>query len=451
MRPTSAGDGFFARCVKEPLQQQTQRLKPVLAKQKGAAVKIAYLVNTYPRASHTFIRREVQALERRGFIIHRFAMRSERASLIDPADLAEDDRTEHVLGRGLGPLAMAALRWMLANPAKTATACAAALRCGKLGAGGTPGTGGRLRHMVYLLEAAYVAQRCKALEITHLHAHFGTNSASVAMLAHLLGGPRYSFTVHGPEEFDAPLALALGEKMRHAAFTVAISSFGRSQLYRWASLEGWKKLHVVHCGIEPEKFATPVPPPQGGPSLVAIGRLAEQKGFSLLIEAVSLLASSHPGLRLVLVGDGPLRPEIETLIAAHGLTAHVALAGWQDEAGVQRALAAAQALVLPSFAEGLPMVVMEAMAAGRPVIATAIAGVPELVINGETGWLIPAGDVQALADAMAALAHTPQDVLTEMGKAARSRVFARHDIDLEAAKLARLISGQGAIGQAAES
>lgn len=404
-------------------------------------MKIAYLVNTYPRPSHTFIRREVQALERRGFTVHRFAMRSERANLVDQADLAEDGLTEHVLHLGKGRVLTSALRWMIGHPAKSVAALATALRCGKHGAGGSPGTGGRLRHLIYTLEAAFIAQRSAELGIAHLHAHFGTNSATVAMLSYLLGGPRYSFTVHGPEEFDAPLALALGEKMRHAAFTVAISSFGRSQLYRWAALSDWKKLAVVHCGIEPEKFAAPSTPPVGGPHLVAIGRLAEQKGFSLLIEAMSLTVTTHPKLHLTLVGDGPMRPEIKALIAANNLTAHVTLAGWQDEAGVQRALAAAQALILPSFAEGLPMVVMEAMAAGRPVIATAIAGVPELVVPGETGWIVPAGDALGLAEAIAALAQTPAHQLDAMGKAARTRVFERHDIDVEAAKLAALITG----------
>jgi glycosyltransferase involved in cell wall biosynthesis len=158
------------------------------------------------------------------------------------------------------------------------------------------------------------------------------------------------------------------------------------------------------------------------------------------MEAVALSAPSQPGLRLTLVGDGPTRPEIEGLIKAKGLSGAVELAGWRDEAGVQAALAKAQALILPSFAEGLPMVVMEAMAAGRPVIATAIAGVPELVVAGETGWLVPAGDPLALAEAIAALARTPQDKLTAMGKAARDRVFERHDIDVEAAKLAALIA-----------
>jgi colanic acid/amylovoran biosynthesis glycosyltransferase len=139
-----------------------------------------------------------------------------------------------------------------------------------------------------------------------------------------------------------------------------------------------------------------------------------------------------------------MRPEIEALVAAKGLSQNVVMAGWQDEAGVRAALANAQALILPSFAEGLPMVVMEAMASGRPVIATAIAGVPELVVAGQTGWVVPAGDPNALAEAIAELAHTPQDKLAAMGQAARERVFERHDIDVEAKKLSALIADQQA-------
>ena len=152
------------------------------------------------------------------------------------------------------------------------------------------------------------------------------------------------------------------------------------------------------------------------------------------------LAAPHlPGLHLTLAGDGPLRAGLEAAIAAHGLAAHVTLAGWQDEAGIRQCLAAAQALIVPSFAEGLPVVMMEAMAAARPVIATAIAGVPELV-TADTGWLVPAGDAAALAEAIRTLATTPVETLAAMGHAARSRVLARHDVDCEAAKLVTLFA-----------
>lgn len=406
-------------------------------------VKLAYLVNTYPRASHSFIRREVLALERGGHTVHRFAMRSDRATLVDTADLAEDSRTEHVLERGLRRLLPQAAAWMLRHPAQTLSALRLALACGRRGAGGEPGTGGRLRHMVYLVEAAYIANRCAALHIPHLHAHFGTNSATVAMLSHAMGGPTYSFTVHGPEEFDAPAALSLAVKIERAAFTAAISSFGRSQLCRWVDPAHWPRLHVIPCGIEPWRFAPPSPFRAGGPRLVAIGRLAPQKGFDLAIEAMALALPHRPDLHLTLVGDGPLRASLTASIAARNLGAHVTLTGWQDEAGVRAALSAAHALLVPSFAEGLPMVVMEAMASGRPVIATTIAGIPELVTR-DTGWLVPAGDAHALATAIADLAATGAERLAAMGSAARSRVLQRHDIDQSAATLAALFANPDA-------
>lgn len=390
-------------------------------------MKIAYLVNTYPRASHTFIRREIHAMERMGFHVHRFAMRSDRDALREPEDKAEDQRTEHVLEGGKLRLLGSALGWMLRHPAGAVKAAAMALRLGR-----------RARaiplHMVYLIEGLHVAARCRKLGVQHIHAHFGTNSAAVALLSHMAGGPGYSFTVHGPEEFDAPVALSLGDKIRHAAFAVAISSFGRSQLCRWAQVEDWQKIKVVHCGIEPARFPEPAALP-AKLDLVAIGRFCEQKGFPLLIEALAIAARKHPDIHMTLVGDGPLRGEIEALIERHTLRRHVTLTGWLTEAQVRIELAAAQALVLPSFAEGLPVVLMEAMAAGRPVLATAIAGVPELVTR-ETGWIVPAGDAGFLAEGLDSLAATPPERLAAMGRAARARVLDRHHIDREATKLA---------------
>lgn len=405
-------------------------------------MKIAYLVNTYPRGSQTFIRREIQALERMGWQIHRFAMRSDRAALVDAADIAEDSRTEHLLEKGLLPLLPSALGWFLRHPKGGLHALVLALTCGRRGAGGVAGTGGILRHLVYLVEAAHFARRCQDLRLPHVHVHFGTNSTTVAMLAAQMGGPGYSFTVHGPEEFDAPRALSLGTKIDHARFAVAISSFGRSQLFRWAGAPSWPRIHVVHCGIEPWRFPAPAPLPSGGPHLVAIGRLAEQKGFGLLIEAMALAAPGLPDLHLTLIGDGELRDQIAARIAALKLEERVHLAGWQDEARLHKALAESSALILPSFAEGLPMVIMEALAAGRPVIVTAIAGIPELVTP-DCGWLVPAGDAQALADAIRTLARTPTARLAEMGMAGRARVLARHNIDTEAEKLALLIARKG--------
>jgi len=402
-------------------------------------VTVAYIVNTYPRASHSFIRREILALERQGLTVHRIAMRSDRGSLVDPQDFDEDTKTEHVLEGSKMAFLRSALGWLATHPRQSLSALWTALRFGSKGKAGGAGTGGRLRHLAYLLEAAHVARRCTALGATHLHAHFGTNSATVALLAHRLGAAGYSFTVHGPEEFDAPRAFSFPQKMHEARFTVAVSSFGRSQLLRWSAIADWPRIAVVHCGVDTTRFDPPAPMPEGGPHLVAIGRLSEQKGFPLLIETMAMACTRLPDLRLTICGDGDLRGLVDSEIARHGLTDRITITGWISEAGIRAAIAASHALILPSLAEGLPMVVMEAMACGRPIIATAIAGIPELVTP-DTGWLVPAGDPAALAEAIQTLADTPRATLMMMGSAARTRVFARHNIDTEAAKLAALFS-----------
>jgi glycosyltransferase involved in cell wall biosynthesis len=389
-------------------------------------VKIAYILNTYPQPSQSFIRREIRAIEARGHDLYRIAMRASDMPLVEACDRAEAEKTEYVLEEGPRPLLGALWRRLR----RDAGAWGSALRLSwRLGGASEVG---RLRHLIYFAEAALVAERAEALGVDHLHAHFGTNAATVALLARHLGGPPYSFTVHGPEEFDAPRALSLGEKIGESAFTVAISHYGRAQLCRWTDPADWERIAVVHCGIEPERFAAPRPVGNGPRRLVCIGRLVEQKGHLVLLEA---LARAGGETRLTLMGDGPMRPLIEARIAALGLGARVTLTGWVNEARIAAELEACHALVMPSFAEGLPMVVMEAMAAARPVIATYVAGTPELVRDGETGWLVPAGDVAALAEALSALSEAPLTRLRTMGEVGRARVLARHDAGREAEKL----------------
>lgn len=393
-------------------------------------MKIAYILNSYPQPSHSFIRREIQALEAQGVEVLRLAMRGPSAPLKDAGDKAEEACTHYVLQAGGAVLLLGLLRSVLSAPRRFLAALRMALRLARASDKGV------LRHLIYLGEAAYAARQCHAEGAQHVHAHFGTNSAAVAMLARALGGPGYSLTVHGPEEFDAPHALSLGEKLDRASFAAGVSSFGRSQLSRWAAFGTWDRLKVVHCGIEPDRFDNPSPMPEGGLRLVSIGRFVEQKGQMVLVQAMAELVKDLPDLHLVLVGDGEMRPDLEAAISAAGLERNITLTGWLDEAGVRAELAAAQALVMPSFAEGLPMVVMEAMAAARPVIATHIAGTPELVLPGETGWLVPAGDASALADAVRGMAAVPADKLAAMGQAGRARVLERHDVRIEAGKLA---------------
>ncbi|MDG1170065.1 MAG: glycosyltransferase family 4 protein [Sulfitobacter sp.] len=393
-------------------------------------MKIAYVLNTYPQPSQSFIRREICALESQGHEVIRLAMRRTTEPLMDKQDIAEAAKTEFVLAEGFGALAAAVARITRKDLAQAWEALKEAVSLGAVS------EMGRARHLVYLAEAAYVAERCTAEGVTHVHAHFGTNAAAVAMLAHLLGGPKYSFTVHGPEEFDSPRALSLGRKIQHADFTVGISNFGRSQLCRWAAPADWDRIKVVHCGVEPERFTKLVPMSDGPRRLVAIGRFVEQKGQLALIQAMAKITED---IHVTLVGDGVMRPEIEAMIAELGLADRITLAGWVDEVRVKHELTSAHALIMPSFAEGLPMVVMEAMAEGRPIIATYVAGTPELVLQKENGWLVPAGDSDALAAAMDNMARTPFATLKKKGAAAHARAMERHNVYNEAEKLANFM------------
>ena len=400
----------------------------------NAPPRVAYLINHYPKVSHSFIRREILALERQGLTVMRIAVRGWDDLLVDPADQSERLRTRYVLQRGLAAPLGAAARQAWAEPARFFAAL-------KLAATMWRGSQRSLfHHLAYLAEACEIVGWMAVERIEHLHAHFGTNPAEVAMLARALGGPPYSFTVHGPEEFDQPGGLGLGRKGRAAAFVVAISSFGRSQLYRWLPQADWDKVQVVHCGLDKAFHEGVQPAPSHPTRLVCVGRLCEQKGQLLLVQALHRVVTKSLAVELVLAGDGEMRGEIEALVGRLGLRDRVRVTGWITSEQVRVEILAARALVLPSFAEGLPVVIMEAMALRRPVITTFVAGIPELVRDRESGWLVAAGDVDGLADAIETCLLATADELARMGEAAHRRVLERHDVDREAARLLTLFA-----------
>lgn len=396
-------------------------------------MKIAYFINQYPKVSHSFIRREILALEQRGFPVVRIALRGWDAPLVDAADESEAGRTHYLLRRGLSGLLMPVLRRLVKRPVALLSALSLAVRMSRSADRALP------YHLVYWAEACALLDHLEAHPVGHVHAHFGTNSAEVVMLARAMGGPPYSFTVHGPDEFDRPQALHLAEKVEASSFTVAISSYGRSQLYRWVGHAHWNRIQVVHCGLDDAFLAAPsaVAYPQVD-RLVCVGRLCEQKGQLLLLDAVRKLKERGRHVELVLAGDGEMREELEAAIERMHLQDDVKITGWISGQRVCEELLASKAMVLPSFAEGLPVVVMEAMALQRVVVSTRIAGIPELVRHGTDGWLVTPGDVDALVDALMELLDTPVERLAAMGAGARQRILERHDAKVEAGKLAEL-------------
>jgi colanic acid/amylovoran biosynthesis glycosyltransferase len=391
-------------------------------------IRLAYLTNQYPAVSHTFIRHEIAGLERLGVEVRRFSLRASTAPRVDAADRAEALRTEIFedsparLVRSLAALARK-------RPRALARAIVHGARLG------LRSRRGLLRHAGYLVAAAHLTERCEALGVDHVHAHFGTNPAAIAMLAQALGGPAYSFTVHGPEEFDDVWALSLPEKVAGARFVIAVSDFGKSQIYRHVPRVHWSRVEVVRCSVGERFIRRRVTPPPHAPRLVTVGRLSAQKGHSLLVEAAAQLVREGVPLELILVGDGELRHELERAIASHGLERSVRITGWASNAEVHAWLEGARALILPSFGEGLPVVLMEALVAGRPVVTTSIAGIPELVETGKNGIVVPAGSVDALRDGIRAILEATPETLAAMGAEGRRRVLALHHPDRNAEAL----------------
>ena len=396
---------------------------------------IAYLVNQYPKVSHSFIRREIAGVEVCGITVKRFSIRSCGSELVDEVDKLEQELTKTLLKEiGKVGLLFALIYTAITRPVRFLSALWLMLQVG------WHSERGLFRHFAYLAEACVLLRWFEDLGIAHVHSHFGTNSTTVAMLCRALGGPPYSFTVHGPEEFDKALAIALTEKINRSAFVVAISSFGRSQLYRWCDREQWSKIHIVHCGVDKLFLNQPHVPIPDQPRLVCVGRLSEQKGHLLLVEAANRLAAEGLSFKLVFVGDGPLRPQIETLVTQYGLQDQIEITGWASNSEVRQQILASRILVLPSFAEGLPVVIMESLALSRPVLSTYVAGIPELVEPGTSGWLVPPGSVEALTTAMHTALQLPVEKLEQMGRVGVERVAKQHDAAVEASKLAALFA-----------
>ena len=375
-------------------------------------------------------------MEAIGVATFRYALRQADQDFGHPEDEVEARLTKHVVNAGALRILWCFASTMLTKPLASVLAIREAIQLGRQSGSGL------LRHIVYLIESTVLASWCRRDLIQHLHVHFGTNSATVAMLSRHFVGIPYSFTVHGPDEFETAELISLRAKIESAAFVVNVSSFGRSQLMRWSSPNQWKKLVVIHCGVDGMFLDDPTHPPSNDCRFVCVGRFDARKGQVLLVEAVGILRRAGINCEVILIGDGPYRKYIEDAIRDANLQSIISIIGLASGERVKAELIGSRCLVLPSFSENLPVAIMEAMALGRPVISTYIAGIPELVEPGRTGWLVPAGDTNALAEAMRAAAEAPVDQIAAMGTAGRMRVIERHCSAKEAQKLKALFEAK---------
>lgn len=396
---------------------------------------IAYLVSEYPALSHTFIQREIAALRSEGReVLTASLRRTTGAHVAGEAEAEEAVRTFYVIETAKSPAALiGAGLAALARPAALARAARLAWRTR------APGMAATLRQLFYLVEAMVLARHLRTGGVRHLHCHFENAGCSVAMLTSELAGVPFSFTMHGPSIFFEPHRWRLGEKIARAKFVACISDFCRSQGMIFADPVHWTKMHIVHCGVDPDRYGPADRTP--GQHLMFVGRLAAVKGVAVLLRAVADLVADHPDLRLTLIGDGTERAGLEALTRDLGLGGVVTFAGPKTQDQVAEALATADLFVLPSFAEGVPVVLMEAMASSLPVVSTRIAGIPELVEDRVSGRLVPPGNQAALAEAIAALLAGGDDARA-MGRAGRAKIEAEFDIATEAAEIGRLIDAQ---------
>ncbi len=396
--------------------------------------RIAYLTGHYPAVSHTFILREVEALRALGAEVSTYAIRKPSADhLRGPAEVAAAQNTFYVLAaaKKIAPLLRAQLRLFRQPKLYLATLwLALQMRA--------PGLRALIYQLIYFAEATIIADDLERKKITHLHNHFADVSANVAVLAAKLAGTKFSFTLHGPAELYAPERWKIGTKIHHADFVACISHFARSQAMYFSDPADWPKLKIIHCGVIPGLYDQPKSQDSDRTHFVYVGRLTAIKGVRILLEAFEKARTTAPNLHLTIVGDGDDRAALETL--AKPFKDQITFAGYQSQDDVAATLASADAFVLPSFAEGLPVVLMEALAAKVPVICTQVAGVSELVEDGVNGYIVPPGDVDSLASRMVNLAAEPA-ARRAMGTSGRAKVVAEFDINVEAARLARLFDG----------
>jgi glycosyltransferase involved in cell wall biosynthesis len=396
--------------------------------------KLAYLTNWYPAVSLTFVLREIEALRGLGAeVLPCSIRRSPPGQHPGGAERQEAARTFNVIDATRRPLTLlAGAGGALARPGRLARALGLAWRTRRMGLRGI------IWQAAYLAEAMVLARHLIREEVAHLHIHFVSGVATAGMLAAELADIPYSLTVHGPTDFEDPAGWRLDLKVARAAFVACISHFARSQVMIHADPADWPKLRIVHCGVEPALYDRPPAPASSPVELVFVGRLAPVKGIRILLEAMGQVTAP---VRLTIVGDGPDRTHLER--AAVPLGERVRFTGYLGQAEVAGTLARAHIVVLPSFAEGVPVMLMEAMAARLPVIATQVAGTGELVEDGVSGFLVPPGDAVSLAAAIDALA-ADEGLRARMGEAGRARVRAEFDIRDEGRRLAALFAGKGA-------
>jgi len=401
--------------------------------------KIAYLCSEYPAVSQTFIFREIASLRQAGFNVTPVSVhRQANLEVMTEGERQEAANTLVMTNLRLLAILAAHLRVLLRSPRGYARMTAMALSLV------TKGPKNPFKTLAYWVETGILLNWMHRRGIRHVHEHFAAPTAIVAMLAKRYGGVSYSLSVHGPDIFFHQDSELLGDKVNKAAFTRCISHFCRSQLMRITSPNRWPHLHIVRCGVDTAVYDWRPATDNAVPEILCVGRLVPAKGQRVLLEACKLLQTRHRPFRLTLVGGGEDRLSLEEYAAAAGLNGQVCFTGPLGQDEVRRLYDLADLFVLASFAEGVPVVLMEAMAKAIPVVSTRIAGIPELIDHERNGLLVDAGDVEGLARQMERLILDPA-LCGRLGAAGREKIMRQYDLHRNNRQMVGLFQMEGVV------
>jgi len=405
--------------------------------------RIAYLMSQYPAISHTFFLNEVLALRAHGLEIETASVNSIHppSGGFPAAETEEAARTFYIKATPKSAILAVLLRTLFTRPGVILRGLSAALR---LRPWDIPGTGYAL---FYFVEAILLGDWMISKGCGHLHVHFGGSVATVGMLTSIAWEIPYSLTIHGPEEFYDVGPSFLEQKLRLAKFVTCISHYCRSQLLKISPVAGWPKFHICRLGVQTQVFV-PVPAPGEGREvlhIVNVGRLHPAKGQMILLNSFRELHRRGLPARLSIVGDGDGREALRDFIQRNELSDSVTLHGALSHPATRELLGTADLFVLPSFAEGVPVALMEAMSMEIACISTYVAGIPELIEPGDEGLLVPPSSVHALTEAMALLLTDPGR-RRMIANAGRRKVLSSYDLAININHLIDVFEQHGLTG-----
>lgn len=398
-------------------------------------MRLAYFTNMYPRATDTFVRREVVGLRKRGFDVLTYSVRKTGSDHdVDDEVISEKRKTKYILPFNLVGLFLLSVNTLLRNPRRYISTAVLAYKTSR------PGIKGHFLQLVYLLEATVLAKMVKEDGVEHVHNHLGDNSGTVTLLAAKLADVPYSISIHGPHIFFDGFHWALDKKTEYAKFISCIGHFCTSQMMLYSDQAFWWKFRIIHCGVDLNRFEYQVPE-RKAKKMLYVGRLSAEKGIPILFDSLAKLKEKNYDVELTLLGDGEDRNLLENVANEKGIEQQVVFGGFVDQATIAETLRASDMFVLPSFAEGIPVALMEAMAIGIPVIATYVGGVTELVVDQITGQVVFPSDANGLAEAIARYVDDPEFCRT-ISRNAREKVAAEFNIEDQVDRLAELFSAK---------